>query len=239
MSGYGARSGRAGRAWSDCRRALPSVRCTSTAPGSVPLDRAPPRLGAGPEAESPGDWEPDVGCVAWAAPDGLLLIDPLVERLGRARRARRAPRPDRARRDHPALPRAQPQPRRSVRALRRRRGLARRVEAKPIPLSDETMFWLDEPRALVCGDRLMGDDRGGVRMCPESWLSYLRGSCTLDQLRDGLRPLLELPRSTSWSSPTASRCCAATTRRSSARSAPERLLSAARAAGYTRRFRRL
>src|SRR5262245_43017982 len=31
-----------------------------------------------PEPESPADWPPDVGCVAYAARDALLLVDPLV-----------------------------------------------------------------------------------------------------------------------------------------------------------------
>ena len=30
-------------------------------------------------------------------------------------------------------------------------------------------------RALVCGDALLGDGRGGLRMCPDSWLGYLDG----------------------------------------------------------------
>jgi glyoxylase-like metal-dependent hydrolase (beta-lactamase superfamily II) len=55
------------------------------------------------------------------------------------------------------------------------------------------MVWLEEPRALVPGDRLLGDGRGGLRLCPESWLRYLPGPPGLDDLRAALRPLLELP----------------------------------------------
>ena len=43
------------------------------------------------------------------------------------------------------------------------------------------------------GDRLMGDGRGGVRMCPESWLYYIPGDYSLADLRAALAPLLELP----------------------------------------------
>jgi hypothetical protein len=145
------------------------------------------------EPESPGDWEPDVGCVAWAAPDGLLLIDPLVSEWEELDAL--------VERHGPAVHVATTL-RFHARSRSREEVLARYdadeslpagAEAKQIERADETMFWLAEPRGLVCGDRLMGDGRGGVRMCPESWLSYLRGSCTLDQLREGLRPLLELP----------------------------------------------
>jgi hypothetical protein len=75
-----------------------------------------------PEPDSPDDWPPDVGCVACATADELLVVDPLVP-----------------------------------------------------------------------GDRLIGDGRGGVRMCPPSWLNYLGSGMTVDGLRDALRPLRELP----------------------------------------------
>jgi hypothetical protein len=54
----------------------------------------------------------------------------------------------------------------------------------------ETVFWLPGPRALVPGDRILGAARGGLRMCPESWLH--RGM-TETKLKELLRPLLELP----------------------------------------------
>jgi glyoxylase-like metal-dependent hydrolase (beta-lactamase superfamily II) len=57
----------------------------------------------------------------------------------------------------------------------------------------ETMLWLPGPRALVPGDRLLGDDRGGLRMCPSGWLRYLQPGLTEDELREALRPLLDLP----------------------------------------------
>ena len=63
----------------------------------------------------------------------------------------------------------------------------------PIEGGDETMVWLEAPRALVPGDRLLGDDAGGLRICPESWLRYLPQPPSLDDLRAALRPLLDLP----------------------------------------------
>ena len=61
----------------------------------------------------------------------------------------------------------------------------------PIRRAGETMFWLPRAQALVPGDRLPGDDRGGLRLCPDSWLRYL--PITRDDLRDALRPLVDLP----------------------------------------------
>jgi hypothetical protein len=68
------------------------------------------------------------------------------------------------------------------------------VETIRIPRAGETMLWLPGPRALVPGDRLLGDGNGGLRLCPASWLRYLEPGLTLDELRTGLRKhLLDLP----------------------------------------------
>jgi hypothetical protein len=68
------------------------------------------------------------------------------------------------------------------------------VEAFPMDGFQETIYWLPEPRALVPGDLLIGDGEGGIRMCPESWLrAYLPGGASAAELREALRPLLELP----------------------------------------------
>lgn len=66
---------------------------------------------------------------------------------------------------------------------------------RPIRLvgAGEVMFWLAESRALVAGDRVLGDGDGGLRLCPESWLRYLGSGLTRDGLRLLLRPLLDLP----------------------------------------------
>ncbi len=66
----------------------------------------------------------------------------------------------------------------------------------PIPLrgAGETMFWLPEVRTLVPGDRLLGDGDGGVRVCPDSWLRYLKGSIDGTQLRVLLRAAARPPR---------------------------------------------
>ncbi len=44
------------------------------------------------------------------------------------------------------------------------------VEAYDAGRGDEVLLWIPEHRALVSGDILLGDGRGGVRVCPDSWL---------------------------------------------------------------------
>jgi hypothetical protein len=55
------------------------------------------------------------------------------------------------------------------------------------------MIWLPAPRALIPGDRLLGDAAGGLRLCPDSWLRYLPSGMRQEGLRAALRPLLDLP----------------------------------------------
>ena len=76
---------------------------------------------------------------------------------------------------------------------RAKRTLPRDVETVVIRGAGETMVWLPKPRALVPGDRLLGDERGGVRLCPDSWIRYLPSGMRQAGLRAALRPLLELP----------------------------------------------
>jgi hypothetical protein len=156
------------------------------------------RPGAAPG--SPGDWPPEVGCVAYLAPDALVTIDPLLpgEELAfwnwlDALAAQR----DRVaavttlkwhRRDRDRLVE-----RYGASTSRAARALPQGVEAIPIPGAGETMFWLEEHGALVPGDRLLGDGHGGLRICPESWLSYLPRPLSVEELGRLLRPLLELP----------------------------------------------
>ena len=169
------------------------------APGLHRWTARHPAWEPGAEPESPADWPPDVGCVAYEAPDALVLVDPLVEdwealdalveRHGRPvvvlttmrfhgrSRAEVADRYGAELRTHTAAPPAG----------------VRRV---PIEGMDESMVYLDAPRALIPGDRLLGDGEGGLRLCPTSWLRYLRTPPTPPDeaaLRAALAPLLELP----------------------------------------------
>jgi glyoxylase-like metal-dependent hydrolase (beta-lactamase superfamily II) len=160
-----------------------------------------------PEAEpepttgSPDDWGPYVGSVAYAAPDALVLVDPLVP-------------DDRSdlREELDALVARHGQPvvivttlqfhRRSRDELadrydastsRAKTNLPRDVETVVIRGAGETMVWLPKARALIPGDRLLGDDAGGVRLCPDSWLRYLPSGMRRAELREALRPLLDFP----------------------------------------------
>jgi hypothetical protein len=53
---------------------------------------------------------------------------------------------------------------------------------------DEVAFWLEEPRAVVFGDALIGDRDGGLRFCP-----WYRSDEGREVTRRALRSLLNLP----------------------------------------------
>ena len=65
------------------------------------------------------------------------------------------------------------------------------VELIPIEGAREQMVWIPEHGALVPGDRLLGDGNP-LRVCPDSWMRYLKGFTGVE-LRRELRKLLELP----------------------------------------------
>jgi hypothetical protein len=148
---------------------------------------------------SPADWPPDVGCVAYATGDaGLVVIDPQL------------PGPDDEEPFWAAMdalvrthgPRVTVLVtirfhRRSRERFVERYGAERPhiadariagVEPWPVPDGDETMLWLPGPRALVPGDRLIGEfgdepeATPGLRLCPQSWLDYLPGSARYDTM---------------------------------------------------------
>jgi hypothetical protein len=154
-----------------------------------------------PEPGSAADWPPDVGCVAYAAPDALVVVDPLVpdgeEEPFFARMdelvARHGPRVAVVttiqfhRRSRAAFVE-----RYGASTSRAKAALPDGVRTVPIRGAGEVMVWLEEHRALVPGDRLLGDDSGGLRLCPPSWLRYLPSGMTTDELRAALVPLREL-----------------------------------------------
>lgn len=171
------------------------------APGLHRWTARHPDADPSPTPGSPADWGPDVGCVAYEAPDALVLVDPLVpddrEDLRDALDAlvRRHGR-------SVAILTTLGFHRRSKEALaarydastsRARKTLPAGVETVQIKGAGETMVWLAEPRALVPGDRLLGADGGGLRLSPDSWLRYLPSGMRTRQLREALRPLLDLP----------------------------------------------
>jgi glyoxylase-like metal-dependent hydrolase (beta-lactamase superfamily II) len=146
-----------------------------------------------PDWQEGADWQREVGCVYVEAHDATVLIDPLV--------------PPESERFFEALDRDVERRRLPVSILltcawhgRSSGELAERyggptevsaddVVALPFPIAHETMYWLPDHRALVTGDSLMGDGRGGIAVCPETWLE---GNAP-ELLRRDLRSLLDLP----------------------------------------------
>ena len=148
-------------------------------------------------------WEEEVGSVAVDTSDGLVLIDPLEPppELGRpAHVLVTVYWHSRATADIKAPTSA---PSRSLRPLANR-GVAATDAATDLPggirafqtaRAAEAVYWLPEHRAVVVGDVFLGagakpratDDP--LRLCPERWL----GKATHQDLKESLRPLLDLP----------------------------------------------
>jgi hypothetical protein len=154
--------------------------------------RPPSAAGGGSEG-----WDELVGCVLYETDGASVLIDPLLpldererllrwldDRTGRRRvsvlTTVRWHRRDR----EPLVQRYRASTSRAVRAL------PPGVVPKPLRGAAETVFWLERPRALVLGDCLLGDGSGGVRVCPEGWLSQV--SVDRRDLAELMAPLLEL-----------------------------------------------
>ncbi|MGH3112571.1 MAG: hypothetical protein ACRDOP_03800 [Gaiellaceae bacterium] len=171
------------------------------APGLHRWTARHPDADPSPDPGSAADWGPDVASVAYEAPDALVLVDPLVPDdradlrdaldalVGRhGRRVSILTTLGFHRRSKEELA-----ARYDASTSRARKTLPAGVETVQIKGAGETMVWLPEPRALVPGDRLLGADGGGLRLCHDSWLRYLPSGMRTAGLRDALRPLLDLP----------------------------------------------
>ena len=66
-------------------------------------------------------------------------------------------------------------------------GLPGGIQAFETGRLGEVVYWLPDQKVLVAGDVLLGSP---FRLCPKSWLER---DATQDDLRERLRPLLELP----------------------------------------------
>jgi glyoxylase-like metal-dependent hydrolase (beta-lactamase superfamily II) len=62
------------------------------------------------------------------------------------------------------------------------------VRAFSAARADEVALWLETPRAIVFGDAVLGDQRGGLMITP--WAASPEG---LERTRQALLPLLDLP----------------------------------------------
>jgi hypothetical protein len=154
---------------------------------------------AHPEWTPEDDWGQMVGSVLYERGEVAVLIDPLLPRDGRDEflgwlDGRIAGRPVSVLttiRWHG----------RDGTALAARYGAASQSQApseaplgvSPLPLNGagEVVYWLQDAAALVPGDSLLGDGRGGLQVCPESWLDDV--SVDRRQLACLLAPLLDLP----------------------------------------------
>jgi hypothetical protein len=151
----------------------------------------------GAEPDSPDDWEQYVGSVLYEHRDAAVFIDPLVpadtnrfwswadERVvGRGVVVLTTLGPHRRSRDSVVQ-------RYGAATSRAKRNLPPGVQSIVLRGAAETMFWLPEHRTLIPGDRILGAPDGGLRLCPESWLYWVR--VNRHELRTLLLPLLKLP----------------------------------------------
>jgi glyoxylase-like metal-dependent hydrolase (beta-lactamase superfamily II) len=149
------------------------------------------------------DWQEDVGCVAVDTQDGLVFVDPLD------------PPSDLGAPDH-TLVTVFFHGRDAGGRVWAPSGLVRRLKNRGIEVTDpfepgdelpggircydtarngEVVYWLPAERALAVGDVLLGAGAkpratgDPLRLCPERWVAPK----SLDDLKESLRPLLELP----------------------------------------------
>jgi glyoxylase-like metal-dependent hydrolase (beta-lactamase superfamily II) len=147
-----------------------------------------------PKDGGPNGWEQEVGCVYAETDEGVTLIDPLVP-------------PEDTERFWEALDRdvEGKQMRilltcdwhgRSAQEIGERYGAE--VGGEPprglvpieVPPIEERLWWIPAHGTLVAGDVLLGDEEGGVRLCPDSWF---QGRSDPDAIRGILGVLLNLP----------------------------------------------
>ena len=172
-----------------------------------------------PDEGGPDGWAREVGCVYYEASDGLVLIDPLApegedgERFWRSldRDVERFGPPHvlltvfwHARSSQAVLDRYD-----GARVWARDAAVGRvgdrvrvtdpfgigdrlpgEIVAIDAPRADEVLYWLPAHGALVPGDVLLGDEAGGVRVCPDSWLPE---GTDPREFRASLHGLLDLP----------------------------------------------
>ncbi len=144
-----------------------------------------------PADGGPDGWEQEVGCVYYEAPDAVVLFDPLVPMEDPMRFYEALDR-DVGRAELPVRVLVTTEAhRRSSRELAERYGgtVGERPGGVEIGAETlgETVYWVSEHAALVCGDLILG--RGGGLRLPRAWI----GEEHWDEALESLRPLLKLP----------------------------------------------
>jgi hypothetical protein len=144
-----------------------------------------------------GDWPREVGCVLHETDEQAVFFDPLIDSDAlwewvddrcAGKRVTVLTTIGWHRRSRPELVE-----RYSASTSRSKANLPRGVEPFVVPGAGETIFWIPEHRALITGDRIIGAAGGGLRLCPVSWMRYLKTPLTGEQLRARLLGLLALP----------------------------------------------
>jgi glyoxylase-like metal-dependent hydrolase (beta-lactamase superfamily II) len=152
-------------------------------------------------------WEEDVGALAVETGDGLVFIDPIDPPVELGRPAHvlvtvywhgRTSGELEAGDVWASTRSAQPLRNRGIKVTHPFRAgdeLPGGIEAFQTARTAEVVYWLPEHRAVVAGDVLLGAGAKPrptdelLRLCPERWL----GKKTHEDLRETLRPLLDLP----------------------------------------------
>ena len=153
------------------------------------------------------EWEEDVGSLALETDGSLILIDPLdpPSDLGEPDHVLvtvywhgRGTSDAGAKKVWASTRSAQPLQNRGIVVTNRFRAgdeLPGGIQALQTARSAEVVYWLPEHRAVAVGDVLLGAGAkpratsDELRLCPERWL----GKATHDDLKESLRPLLDLP----------------------------------------------
>lgn len=162
-----------------------------------------------PEWDGEEEWDPEVSWWAVAVEEGLLLVDPLVERWEAldslveaaggcagivrlmhfhersiAAAAERYGAEVWARATPPGIPAHS-----LDRPLEHGATPTAGITAFHVPRDDELLLWLAAHRALMAGDVLARTGDGRLELCPESWLQRDGGR---EALRESLQGLIEL-----------------------------------------------
>jgi hypothetical protein len=136
-------------------------------------------------------WEQEVGSYYYEAPGSIALFDPLVPMEDRDRFFEALDRDvERVGRPVQVLVTVEDHRRSSAELAERYEGTVGEVPAGvevAVEAWDERVYWVPEHAALVVGDLVV--ERGGRLALPRTWIGEER----YEEVRDGLRPLLDLP----------------------------------------------